>query len=45
MKTAKEIIDAIESIEKEKNDAVKEAGELRVKVWKLEQELAEQKKR
>lgn len=40
---SKEIISAIEAMEQEKNSAIKEVNDLRVKVWQLEQELEKQR--
>lgn len=39
----KEIIASIETIEKQKNDAIAETNDLRIRVWTLEQELDKQR--
>lgn len=44
MVNVKEIIVEIETIEKERNDAIKETNELRIRIWDLEKKLEEQKK-
>lgn len=44
MLDVKVIISSIEEMEKQKNEAMKDANELRIKVWQLEQELKEKEK-
>lgn len=43
MVEVQEMIATIEAMEQQRIEAVNEANDLKIKVWKLEQELAKQK--